>query len=553
MNKVIFIFLATYMNLSFSQSSIWSKDYELPGNQKCFITHNKKVCLSDSDRSNVYDQQEDELKSSIKNGSSHALFYPVTVSALQVPYDSLLRFFSTEKKSAPFKTAKFVSLDSVYKWVGLHKYPSVKDNKSPNIIYNMHKFDNERMGATISTDRNNVKKLTFGCAACHSSSLFGTKVLGMTNRFPRSNEFFVYGKKAIAAMHPTMFKLVTRSSKEQTQIYKEARNAAKYINLKKPLVLGLDTSLAQVGLSLAKRADDKFASRVKTKKRYNQLQKTPADSKPAVWWNLKYKTKWLSDGSIRSGNPVHTNFLWNEIGRGTDLQKLERWLLGNTDIIKDLTSFVFNAKAPKYDDFFPNSINISRAKRGQKLYRKNCIGCHGDYEKGWEFDVNDYKSQIETTKTWYHTKTITVDVKTDSHRYEGMRYFYKDLNKLQISKSIGTIVQPQVGYVPPPLVGIWARWPYLHNNSVPTLYDMLTPDNLRAKMYYAVDAIDKDKDFDKVKNGYPSRRNKKKYLYDTTKQGLSNKGHTFMLVDDQGKPKFSHNQKLEIIEFLKTL
>lgn len=553
MKTLISILLITYVNLAISQSNIWSEDYKLPGNQKCFVTHEKKVCLSDSDRSNVFNQEVDELDESIKRGSSHALFYPVTVSALQVPYDSLTRFFSTKTKSAPFLEAKFISLDSVYKWVGLHKYPEQRDKKSPNIIYNMHKFDNERMGATISSDNKNVKKLTFGCAACHSSNLFGTKILGMTNRFPKSNEFFVYGKKAIAAMHPTIFKITTRSSKNETLVYKEARDATKYIDLKKPLVLGLDTSLAQVGLSLATRADDKYASRVKIKKRFNQLQITPADSKPAVWWNLKYKTKWLSDGSIRSGNPVHTNFLWNEIGRGTDLKKLESWLLENDDIINDLTSFVFNSKSPKYDDFFPNTLNIEKAKRGQSLYRKNCIGCHGDYEKGWEFENSDYKSQISTTKTWYHTKTITIDVKTDPHRYEGMRYFYKDLNKLQISKSIGTVVAPQVGYVPPPLVGIWARWPYLHNNSVPTLYDMLTPDNLRAKKYYAVDAIDKEKDFDKIKNGYPTIKNKKKYLFDTTKEGLSNKGHSFMLVDQYGEPKFNHTQKLEIIEFLKTL
>ena len=73
----------------------------------------------------------------------------------------------------------------------------------------------------------------------------------------------------------------------------------------------------------------------------NPLNYHPVDSKPSVWWNLKYKNRWLSDGSVVSGNPIFTNILWNEIGRGSDLKELEKWLDDNSKVVEDMTSFVF--------------------------------------------------------------------------------------------------------------------------------------------------------------------------------------------------------------------
>ena len=78
---------------------------------------------------------------------------------------------------------------------------------------------------------------------------------------------------------------------------------------------------------------------------------------------LKYKTRWLSDGSIVSGNPIFTNFLWNEIGRGVDLQELEQWLKNNKKIVMELTTAVFATESPRWTDFFhADTINIVKAK-----------------------------------------------------------------------------------------------------------------------------------------------------------------------------------------------
>lgn len=549
----------------------WSAEATLPGVEKCEWHGEHEVCLKDHNRANIFQENPRQRDWDVEQGARHALYYPVTVTPLLIPEETINKFFSEDSNSPLrkliYKAAKaisnFESMDEVYKWLGLHEYPK-SAQPTPNIIpYMGHEIESQRMGVT-SRQLHGAKVASISCAGCHSADLFGVKVLGMTNRFPRANQFFHTGKIMLSKVPSLAFQAVFKPSKEDLYIFKKAKKAIRHVEVVKPLALGLDTSLAQVGLSLSRRGDDEYAAKVPFRAVFpksNPLRKVPADSKPAVWWNLKYKTRWLSDGSIVSGNPIHTNFLWNEIGRGVDLRELETWMLENKNTIKELTSFVFNAKAPAYNDFYPGEIEISKARRGEKLFLKNCSGCHGQYEKGWSNDdLRTYEERLSTTKVWYHKTTPVIDVGTDPYRREGMKYFYKDLNRLKISKTIGTVVQPQEGYVPPPLVGIWARWPYFHNNSVPTLYDVLTPDFKRPAFYISVPAENKDLDFDQVKNGYPSPSNvrlpyreDKEHFFNAKVKGLSNQGHTEMMLNEFGEEKFDHKQKLEIIEFLKTL
>lgn len=141
-----------------------------------------------------------------------------------------------------------------------------------------------------------------------------------------------------------------------------------------------------------------------------------------------------------------------------------------------------------------------------------------------------------------------------------MHEFAADLNRLAISKSIGTVVEPQKGYVPPPLDGVWARWPYFHNNSIPNLCALLTPASKRPVTYVAGKAINKETDFDQECVGYPlgdkapaAWKKDPEFLYDTRKEGLSNKGHDDRIFIKDGQEIYSQAQKLELIEFLKTL
>lgn len=526
-------------------------------------------------RDNIYELPSSEFQKKVEEGRKLALLYPVTVSDLLIPYQPLKTFFESDAEDPVRKliydlarvVSPFKSMDDLFGWLGVHEFPLSVQEETPNPLPPLSVQEQSLpMGATLIHTEDG-EALTFGCAACHSSDLFGVKVLGLTNRFPRANEFFREGQTYAPYVNSFLFKDLLKTTEGERLMMQKAKNAVRWVGTKRPVALGLDTSLAQVALSLSKRDRDPYATRSEFSimfPRPNKLSKMVADSKPAVWWNVKYKNRWLSDGSIVSGNPIHTNFLWNEIGRGTDLKKLEAWMSENPHQIEALTAAVFATKAPRYEKFFgEDSIDIEQAKRGQKHFVQSCQKCHGVYEKGWDHpEALSYskEKQLITLKVKYHKQTPVIDVKTDPGRYLGIKEFYKDLNRLAISQRIKTVVEPQKGYVPPPLEGIWARWPYFHNNSIPNLCALLTKGSHRPKTYWSGKALDKERDFDQECVGYPlgdktpkEWMEDKDYFYDTKKEGLSNLGHDEGIFLKNGKEIYSFEEKMELIEFLKTL
>ncbi len=76
-------------------------------------------------------------------------------------------------------------------------------------------------------------------------------------------------------------------------------------------------------------------------------------------------------------------------------------------------------------------------------------------------------------------------------------------------------------YKAAPRDGVWATPPFMHNGSVPNLYEMLLPAKERTKKFYL------GREFDTVKVGLDTSGNSGKYLDDTSLRGSSNRGHSF--------------------------
>lgn len=91
-----------------------------------------------------------------------------------------------------------------------------------------------------------------------------------------------------------------------------------------------------------------------------------------------------------------------------------------------------------------------------------------------------------------------------------------------------------------PLNGVWASSPYLHNGSVPTLYDLLLPPDQRPKTF-AVGRFE----YDPKKVGYAAG-GEGPFVVDTSIVGNGNAGHEYgtMLGDDE---------RWALVEYLKTL
>lgn len=524
--------------------------------------------------SNPFSLPYDELSRENYQGRIHALSYPVTTTGVLLPYYAIKTILESDTEN-PIKkllykfikgVADVTSFDDMNRWLGLHTYPK-EIGEGPYLVPTPDNLLEERMGFTLM-QRNNALGFTHSCAACHSSNLFGRKIIGLTNRFPRANEYFVKGKKAFHLINSFTFSLATNATREELAMLKETKNNLQFLEARKPSAIGLDTSLAHVAISLSRRAKNEYADKnIKNamSPREEPLREFVADSKPGVWWNVKYKNRWLLDGSVVAGNPIVTNLLWNEIGRGSDLKTLEDWLNNNKSKVDELTTAVFASEAPVMTDFFDqNRFSLEKAMRGQKIYEAKCVKCHGEYKKAWDlpqeqFQKLSWKDQFKTIEVKYPEQTPVKNVGTDPNRWKGMASLLQ-LNDLAISKNNGILVKLQQGYVPPPLVGIWARWPYFHNNAIPNLCVLMTPPEHRPLTYYSGEALDPNMDFDFQCNGYPLgdytplKWKTKTHLYDTRKPGLSNDGHYNKIFrDENGKETLTREDKLALIHFLQTL
>ena len=191
-----------------------------------------------------------------------------------------------------------------------------------------------------------------------------------------------------------------------------------------------------------------------------------------------------------------------------------------------------------------------------------CSKCHGKYLKNWDLPEahrTSFTEQLKTYKVIMPENTKVVDVGTDKYRYKAMRSL-ESLNDLAISQNNNIEVQVQKGYVPPPLVGIWARWPYFHNNSVPDLCSVLLPGKQRPKKYWAGEALNKDTDFNSECNGYPlgeatpeEWKKDRERLYNTRRSGMSRLGHDKRIFIKNGKYILDANKRKALVQFLQTL
>jgi len=112
-----------------------------------------------------------------------------------------------------------------------------------------------------------------------------------------------------------------------------------------------------------------------------------------------------------------------------------------------------------------------------------------------------------------------------------------------------TTVSASLAYKARPLDGIWATAPYLHNGSVPTLYDLLLPAAKRPKSFTLG-----TRQYDPVKVGYATSPTApgNSFVFQTEKggkpfDGNSNAGH------DYGAASMTEEQRWQLIEYMKSL
>src|SRR6185312_4916136 len=133
----------------------------------------------------------------------------------------------------------------------------------------------------------------------------------------------------------------------------------------------------------------------------------------------------------------------------------------------DVLAYIYSLQAPVY----PNPINTKLAESGQLIFEASCSGCHGIYGKD-----ADYPNLL------IPEETIQTDSLLYSSNYSSPQFVnWFNQSWFTTGDHPAKLVRIK-GYIAPPLDGIWATAPYLHNGSVPNLETLLN-SKLRPKYW----------------------------------------------------------------------
>jgi cytochrome c5 len=245
-------------------------------------------------------------------------------------------------------------------------------------------------------------------------------------------------------------------------------------------------------------------------------------------WNQKDRPSAQWDGSIAS--KLHRNLAaeFGVVGRPDKL---------NMDNANKTTAYTENLPSNPY----PFDIDTASAARGRHLFEQNCASCHTAGNAAI-FSPSDVGTDENRAIIWtaYSMAGLTAALRagcTDAvtcNQPDGT-----PVPDAQIVASTG-------GYMALPLDGIWARAPYLHNGSVPSMYALLTGD--RPVKFQRGNVA-----YDQERMGFVETAGPFTAEFDTTLSGNSNVGHDTPAfngyVDWRNEP-----QKLEdLLSYLKTL
>jgi hypothetical protein len=219
-------------------------------------------------------------------------------------------------------------------------------------------------------------------------------------------------------------------------------------------------------------------------------------------WNQNARPSAQWDGSIE--DHLHRNLAaeFGVVGSPTNL---------NLPNAEATTTFTATMPSPPY----PYDVDDAAAAQGSVLFRQYCASCHHDGNATIfppsTVGTDPNRAIIWTPFSVAALQTVLTAACTDPVACEP--------GGVPLLPS--QVVQATGGYMALPLSGIWARAPYLHNGSVPTLSALLTGE--RPVQFYRGNIT-----YDTVNVGFASTAAVTPFaaIFDTTRSGNSNTGHS---------------------------
>lgn len=318
-----------------------------------------------------------------------------------------------------------------------------------------------------------------------------------------------------------------------------------------------------------------------------------APVKPPFLWNAP-QSAWVEWSGVAT-NPLVRNFseVMGVFARfdASANQKNFKEIESTIDLrsIVEIENMLRRLAPPAWPEQVLGKLDQARVKEGSKLFEKHCLECHSTYPYRWSAPRAKGVRMIENAMVpleiigtdKQHLSTPLLDP-TPSAMTKHLAGLLNDKSKVSPGELFSAIQLPMIdyemkrsgpftaeeilsmnGYIdssfkqkPPvnsfkaaPRDGAWSTAPFLHNGSVPNLYELLSPLSERSKTFYI------NREFDPMKLGFDTTKTTTGFLFDTSLLGNSNSGHLFENKKGPGVigPELTPEQRYALIEYMKSI
>lgn len=441
------------------------------------------------------------------------------------------------------------------------------------------------VGLVRDSDKKNEDYLGLTCAACHTGQV---SIQGQRIRIDGGQsliDFTQFEQSVLTSLKTTLtdpekfsrfFKIINSSSGIETEILKSQLQ-------KRITELERHYAVNKTDVPYGKGRLDAFgqifnAIAVDALHIPGNTRAPDAPTSYPVLWDASHLdiVQWNGSAPNKEPGPLFQNAITALAVYGTVSVPQDRRTYESSIRISNLGSIqreFYQLVAPQWPTEYAVALDLKKIAAGKLLYDQHCVQCHS------------YVNPEDKKRKLTAVLTPVVDVGTDplmsdnfknhtvkSGVLEGKSLMIFAGDKIPAeTKPLDLVTHTAAGalfnqpwqtlkavlkeyqsnnsapenstpsYKARPINGVWASAPYLHNGSVPTIYDLLLPAVERPITFYVGNI-----ELDLSKVGHTISESPHATFFDTRLRGNSNAGHEYgTQLDDE--------QRWELVEYIKSL
>lgn len=211
----------------------------------------------------------------------------------------------------------------------------------------------------------------------------------------------------------------------------------------------------------------------------------------------------------------------------------------------DLELTAHRLRAPAWPAEVLGAIDPQLAAQGEVLYTQHCLSCHSEETLTPLDEIGTDPQRAESfaalSQDGKSYADLLIELGNAAKESSFAAHGVTEAEVAPVERSDHPTWRVTHAYHTRRLGGIWASPPYLHNGSVPTLWDLLQPVSARPRSF----AVGRELDAKKVGIDVAGQ-GAGTWVFDVTQKGNANTGHTYGI-------ELAEADKWALVEYMKTL